>query len=164
MEHNRAAATTWIFQPEAASAPGISSEATEGDGDIPLAVAPVVPKSCSVTILSSPRFSSVGSNLPKNRALLQTGWVHCSASGERKGKECKTRWGYVRNKNAAGNTFHFIWAVIPSCAPSSVLILPSVFSCLLPKTGDFQAKAFSQQAEPGVQGEIVYSGVSCSRR
>lgn len=122
------------------------------------------PSSCSVTILSSPRFSSVGSNLPKNRALLQTGWVHCSASGERKGKECKTRWGYVRNKNAAGNTFHFIWAVIPSCAPSSVLILPSVFSCLLPKTGDFQAKAFSQQTEPGVQGEIGYSGVSCSRR
>lgn len=58
----------------------------EGDGDIPLAVAPVVPRSRSVTLCShfdftKVQFSSVGSNLPKNRALLQTGWVHCSASG-----------------------------------------------------------------------------------
>lgn len=59
MEHNRAAATTWIFQPEAASAPGISSEAREGDSDIPLAVAPVVSGSRSVTLCYHFEFTKV---------------------------------------------------------------------------------------------------------
>lgn len=59
MEHNRAAATTCIFQPEAASAPGISSEAREGDADIPLAVAPVVPGSRSVTLCYHFEFTKV---------------------------------------------------------------------------------------------------------
>lgn len=123
---------TLIFLPEAASATGLSSKTWEGDGHI-LLVAPVVPGSLCVTlasfvtILSSPRFSSVGSchllkigfSYSVDRCIA---WQHTWIED---GKKCKRRWAYVRNTNAPENTSHFTWASTPSYAPSSALIPPS---------------------------------------